>query len=72
MAVGKITWEKAGHVTEPGRYMFTFGWLTITAADLDIWKQYPHATFTLVAQRSSEDSAGDEFTLGAFDVSPRA
>lgn len=70
MPVGKITWDRAGHVTEPGRYIFTFGWLTITAADLKIWKQYPDATFTLVAQRTSEDSAGEEFRLGVFDVSP--
>ena len=29
--VNKITWQRAGGVTEPGRYMFTFGWLTVTA-----------------------------------------
>ena len=72
MAVDKITWEKVGHVTEPGRYMFTFGWLTITAGDLEIWKKYPRATFTLVARPSSEDPAGEEFRLGVFDVSPDA
>ena len=26
--VNKITWQRAGGITEPGRYMFTFGWLT--------------------------------------------
>jgi hypothetical protein len=70
MAVDKITWDKVGRVTEPGRYMFTFGWLTITAGDLEIWKQYPHAAFALVALPSSDNSAGEEFHLGAFDISP--
>ena len=32
--VTKITWQKAGHVTEPGRYMFRFGWLNVAAEDL--------------------------------------
>jgi hypothetical protein len=27
--------------------MFKFGWLTITAEDLAVWKQYPAAAFTL-------------------------
>jgi hypothetical protein len=72
MAVNKITWDRVGRVCEPGRYMYTFGWLTITAGDLQIWQQYPHAAFTLLAQRPSEDSFGNEFHLGAFDISPDA
>ncbi|UWU89207.1 hypothetical protein [Bradyrhizobium sp. CB1015] len=69
--VGKITWDRVGRVTEPGRYMYTFGWLTITAGDLEIWKRYPQAAFTLLAQHSlSHESAGEEFHLGAFDVAP--
>ena len=39
--ITKITWQRAGQVTEPGRYMFRFGWLTVTADDLAIWRQYP-------------------------------
>jgi hypothetical protein len=35
-AVNKITWAQAGLLTEPGRYMFKFGWLTITAADIAV------------------------------------
>jgi len=72
MAIEKITWDRVGRVTEPGRYMYTFGWLTITAGDLDIWQRYPGAAFTLLAQPSSDDSIGDEFHLGAFDISPHA
>jgi hypothetical protein len=72
MAVNKITWERVGRVTEPGRYMYTFGWLTITAGDLQIWQQYPDAAFTLLAHASSADSVSDEFHLGAFDISPDA
>ncbi|WP_167407019.1 hypothetical protein [Bradyrhizobium forestalis] len=71
--VGKITWDRVGRVTEPGRYMYTFGWLTITAGDLEIWKRYPQAAFTLLVQHSeSHESVGEEFHLGAFDVAPDA
>ena len=71
--VGKITWDRVGRVTEPGRYIYTFGWLTITAGDLEIWRRYPQAAFTLLAQPSeSLESVGEEFHLGAFDVAPDA
>jgi hypothetical protein len=70
MAVNKITWERVGRVTEPGRYMYKFGWLTITAGDLRVWEQYPHAAFTLLAEAGSANSVGEEFHLGAFDISP--
>jgi hypothetical protein len=46
--VNKITWQKAGRVTQPGRYMFTFGWLIVTAEDLRVWERFPDAAFTLV------------------------
>ena len=68
--VNKITWQKAGHVTEPGRYMFTFGWLTVTAEDLAVWQQFPNAAFTLVQTSPATDAgdSGEEFRLGAFDL----
>src|ERR1700736_3413883 len=47
-SINKITWQKAGRVTEPGRYMFSFGWLTVTADDIAVWELYPDASFTLV------------------------
>ena len=75
MAVSKITWAQAGRVTVPGRYMFKFGWLTITADDLAIWKQYPSAAFTLYrtgtatqAGDETEEEAGEEFRLGTFEL----
>jgi hypothetical protein len=73
--VNKITWQKAGHVTEPGRYMFTFGYLTVTTEDLAIWKQFPGAAFTLVemprpATESPADAPAEEFHLGAFELPP--
>jgi hypothetical protein len=40
--------------------------VTVTAEDLEVWKQFPHAEFALVAR--SSDGAGEEFVLGAFDV----
>jgi hypothetical protein len=71
--VNKISWQRAGRVTEPGRYMFTFGWLTVTGEDVAIWKQFPDATFTLVElphheDGSSEPVQADEFHLGTFQL----
>jgi hypothetical protein len=65
--VNKITWQKAGRVTKPGRYMFTFGWLTVTADDLAVWERYSEASFTLV-EIASDAAAPDEFRLGTFDL----
>ena len=69
--VNKITWQKAGRVTKPGRYMFTFGWLTVTADDLAVWDVYPEASFTLV-EVASDAEAPDEFRLGTFDLAGSA
>ena len=73
--VNKITWQRAGGITEPGRYMFTFGWLTVTSDDLAIWNQYPDASFTLVELPSRHERAegadevqAEEFHLGTFDL----
>jgi hypothetical protein len=74
--INKVTWQQVGHVTEPGRYMFRFGWLTIAPDDLTIWMQYPDTAFTLV-QTSGPEPAVDadtpnveteEFHLGAFEL----
>jgi hypothetical protein len=46
--------------------MFKFGWLTVTAEDLTIWKQFPAAAFTLMPAEPSED--GEEYRLGLFDI----
>jgi hypothetical protein len=66
LAVDKVTWQKAGRVTEPGRYMFRFGWLTVAAEDLAIWNRFPNAEFALVRMAATSDGE-DEFRLGAFD-----
>jgi hypothetical protein len=72
--VNKITWAHAGHVTDPGRYMFRFGWLTITADDLAVWQTYPNAAFTLISApppapvEGEEPLPGDEFRLGIFEL----
>jgi hypothetical protein len=70
--VNKISWQRAGAVTEPGRYMFTFGWLTVTEEDLAIWKQFPDATFTLVElpvpHEDPELVQAEEFHLGTFEL----
>jgi hypothetical protein len=76
--VNKISWQRAGGVTEPGRYMFTFGWLTVTKEDLAIWKQFPNVLFTLVELPHPHDNANEdgttelaqaeEFHLGTFEL----
>ncbi|HKS20337.1 MAG TPA: hypothetical protein VJS63_14125 [Bradyrhizobium sp.] len=65
--VNKVTWQKAGRVTEPGRYMFRYGWLTVTAEDLAIWRQFPEAAFTLVPVTAAT-GVDEEFHLGAFEL----
>jgi hypothetical protein len=65
-AINKVTWQRAGRVTEPGRYMLRFGWLTVTADDLAVWKQFPQAAFTLV--KIAGQAEDDEFRLGAFEL----
>ena len=73
--VDKITWDRVGRVTEPGRYMYTFGWLTVTPDDLAIWKQFPEASFTLVELPAHGEELDDgeavhaeEFHLGTFEL----
>jgi hypothetical protein len=76
VAVNKLTWAQVGLVTEPGRYMFKFGWLTITADDLAIWQKYPTAAFTLYStagtapetEDETVEAAGEEFRLGTFEL----
>jgi hypothetical protein len=68
LPVSKVTWQQVGRVTDPGRYMFRFGWLTITAEDLAVWQRLPNAAFTLVRTPTTAAEAGDEFRLGAFDL----
>lgn len=68
--VNKINWQKAGRVAEPGRYMFTFGWLTVTAEDLAVWRHYPEAQFTLMKIPTGPDDA-DEYHLGTFELPGR-
>ena len=72
LTVNKVSWAQVGRVAEPGRYMYRFGWLTITAADLAIWKQFPTAAFTLVRTAATIDAedidAAEGFRLGTFEL----
>ena len=80
IASPKISWQKAGRVSEPGRYMFRFGWLTVTADDIAVWRRYPDARFTMLqipksstpntseqAPREAVEDA-DEYHLGTFEL----
>ena len=72
--VNKVTWAQVGRVSHPGRYMFKFGWLTITAEDLAVWRAFPNAAFTLVRTtapappETEEQSVGEEYRLGTFEL----
>jgi hypothetical protein len=70
LSVTKVTWQQVGHVSEPGRYMFRFGWLTMTPEDLDVWTRFPDATFTLVKMTGPDvaDEENDEYHLGVFEL----
>jgi hypothetical protein len=69
VGVNKVSWQQAGHVTEPGRYMFRFGWLTVAAEDLAVWEKFPDAVFALVKTASvAATDANEEFHLGAFEL----
>jgi hypothetical protein len=46
--------------------MFKFGWLTITAAELAVWQQFPRAAFTLYKPSAAQTE--DDFRLGAFEL----
>ena len=66
MAVNKVNWARVGRVTAPGRYMFKFGWLTITEEELAVWRQFPNASFTLYRPPAAETE--DDFRLGVFEL----
>jgi hypothetical protein len=70
LGVIKLGWQQIGHVTEPGRYMFRFGWLTVGPSDLAIWEQFPNAVFALVrtASASTDSDGAEEFHLGTFEL----
>jgi hypothetical protein len=66
LAVNKVNWAKVGRVTAPGRYMFKFGWLTITEQELAVWRQFPNASFTLYRPPAAQTE--DDFRLGVFEL----
>src|ERR1700730_11273027 len=68
LTVNKVTWAQVGRVTEPGRYIFRFGWLTVTAEDLAVWERFPSAAFGLVPTAAATAVAGEEFRLDTFEL----
>jgi hypothetical protein len=64
MPVSKVSWTQVGEITEPGRFIFKFGWLTVAAEELAIWSQFPGATGS-----TQTDDDGEEYRLGVFDIS---
>ena len=63
----KVDWAQVGKVTEPGRYMFRFGFVIVTAEDIAVWQRHPEASFTLVPMFAAGPQ--EEYRLGVFDLS---
>ncbi len=42
----RLTWDDLGHATEPGIYNVNGERVNITAGNLAVWKEKPHAVFT--------------------------
>jgi hypothetical protein len=57
---------QVGRVSEPGRYLFTFGWFTIAESDLAIEARFPNEEFALYATARHHGPA-QEFRQGTFD-----
>jgi len=66
--INKVNWNQVGAVTKPGRYQYTFGWLTVEPDDLSIWEKHPNRVFTLVGVPTADDFPGEEFRLGTFEL----
>ncbi|MET4296733.1 hypothetical protein ACVW1A_007900 [Bradyrhizobium sp. LB1.3] len=40
----------------------------MAAADVEVWTRYPDGTFALIAGPTTEQSVGEDYRLGAFDI----
>jgi hypothetical protein len=63
--VNRVSWKQVGLVQEPGRYMLRFGWVTVTAEDLQVWSRFPEATFALY---EVPGEAENEYRLGTVEL----
>jgi hypothetical protein len=63
--VNRVSWKQVGAVQEPGRYMLRFGWVTVTADDLQVWSLFPDATFALY---EVPGEGQDEYRLGSVEL----
>lgn len=66
MMVFRIGWKHVGLAQEPGRYRLSFGWVTISADDLQVWSLFSDATFALYEVSGAESN--DEYRLGSVDL----
>lgn len=66
--INKVNWHQVGNITEPGRYLYTFGWLTVSTEDISVWEKYPNAVFTLVNARTEAGASAEEYRLGTFEL----
>jgi hypothetical protein len=73
MMVTRISWDKAGRVEEAGRYMLSFGSVTVTHDDLDIRRRFSGCNFLRFCELSRSESnecrrASLEFNTLTFDA----
>ena len=59
----RISWSDLNNVQEAGDYPFLDGLLTVTFAELAIWKTNPHATFRLMRKHPTIQNA-PKYVLG--------
>jgi hypothetical protein len=62
VTVNRVSWKQVGMIREPGRYKLRFGWVTVTAVDLEVWSLFPEATFALLGE------GNEEYRLGSVDL----
>jgi hypothetical protein len=63
--IARINWDQLNRTTVAGRFQFMFGWVTVTAEDLEIWSKFPLATFALYEVAGGE---GKEYRLGSVNL----
>jgi hypothetical protein len=71
MRVNKINWDKSAGQRGQVDISAIFGYLNVTPEDIEVWTRYPDATFTLIARPTTEQSVGEDYRLGAFDIGDR-
>lgn len=60
----EVSWQDVHKTEQPGDYPFRGGMLTVRAREIEIWKEHPDATFTVVPFQGQ--SGPKRFVLGTW------